>query len=127
MAVEFTLDFSYEINSSLQIGDQVYFSIPQSKGGFEVADGSTSTVHVGEVIDILNDFSISVYSEYVDASNNLLSSNNPPSGSYISFSKNKVVNNSDLLGYYAEVEFINNSKTKAELFSVGSEVTENSK
>jgi hypothetical protein len=127
MAVNFTLDFNYEINASLQVGDELYFSTVQNLGGFEVADNSTSMIHIGTVIDIFDEFSISVYSEYVDASNNLLNSNTPPSGSYISFSKNKVVNNSDLLGYYAEVEFINNSKTKAELFSVGSEVTENSK
>jgi hypothetical protein len=33
----------------------------------------------------------------------------------------------DVNGYYAEATFQNNSKTKAELFSVGSEVTINSK
>jgi hypothetical protein len=32
----------------------------------------------------------------------------------------------DLLGYYAEAKFVNNSKIKAELFSVGSEITINS-
>jgi hypothetical protein len=43
------------------------------------------------------------------------------------FAKNHVVNTSSLLGYYADVKFENNSKEKAELFSVNSEITESSK
>jgi len=31
------------------------------------------------------------------------------------------------LGYYADVKLENNSKVKAEIFSIGSEVTESSK
>tara|TARA_R100000995_G_C3482392_1_gene124796 strand:- start:2773 stop:3156 length:384 start_codon:yes stop_codon:yes gene_type:complete len=127
MAVQFTLDFDYEINTSLQIGDEIYHSTPQSVAEFTIADGVGSLIHVGTVIDIYNLKSISVYSEYTDSNNDLLPANTPTSTSYISFSKNKVVNNSDLLGYYAEVEFINNSNSKAELFSVASEISENSK
>jgi hypothetical protein len=32
-----------------------------------------------------------------------------------------------ILGYYMQVDFVNDSKEKAELFSVGSEVSESSK
>ncbi len=32
------------------------------------------------------------------------------------FSKNKSVNNSSLLGYYAEIILVNNSNEKAEMF-----------
>ena len=46
---------------------------------------------------------------------------------FISFAKEKKVNTSSLLGYYADVKFINDSTKKAELFSVGSEVAESSK
>ena len=127
MAVEFTLNFDYDINASLQIGDEIYHSIPQEIGGFSVADGGGSLTHVGTVVDILGLTSISVYSEYTDSNNDLLPANEPTSNSFISFSKNKVVNNSDLLGYYAEVKFTNNSNAKAELFAVASEISENSK
>ena len=49
-------------------------------------------------------------------------------GSYISFAKNKIVNTSSLLGYYAEMIFINeDNEKKVELFSVGSEIEESSK
>jgi len=43
------------------------------------------------------------------------------------FAKNQAINTSSLLGYYADVKFENNSRTKAELFSVGSEISESSK
>ena len=43
------------------------------------------------------------------------------------FAKNKEVNSSSLKGYYAEVKFVNNSNEKAELFSIGSGVSESSK
>ena len=43
------------------------------------------------------------------------------------FSKNTSVNNSSLLGYYAEVKLTNTRTDKIELFSIGSEVTQSSK
>ena len=50
-------------------------------------------------------------------------SNNP----YYFFQKDANVNTSSLLGYYAEVELTNDSTSKAELFSVGTEISESSK
>ena len=41
--------------------------------------------------------------------------------------QDKKANTSSMLGYYASVNFVNNSTEKAELFSVGSEITESSK
>ena len=46
---------------------------------------------------------------------------------YCFFIKNQVINMNGLSGYYADVMFENNSKRKAELFSVSSEITESSK
>ena len=46
---------------------------------------------------------------------------------YCFFVKNQVVNMNGLGGYYAEAKFENNSKEKAELFTVSSEITESSK
>ena len=43
------------------------------------------------------------------------------------FEKDKQVNSSSLIGYYAEVKFVNNSTEKVELFSIGAEVSESSK
>ena len=45
---------------------------------------------------------------------------------FIMFSKYSQTDG-DVIGYYAQAKFINNSKEKAEIFSVGSEVIINSK
>ena len=51
----------------------------------------------------------------------------PSVQNYVFFVKNQVVNKTSLKGYYANVKFENNSKRDAEIFSVGSEITESSK
>ena len=64
----------------------------------------------------------------VDDSNLVMPfSNLLDNGSFIMFSKSNSVNMSALKGYYAEVEFKNESSDKIELFSVGSEINESSK
>ena len=55
--------------------------------------------------------------------------NNPytvTSSDFIMFSKYDQ-SMGDVIGYYAKVKFVNNSREKAEIFSVGSEVIINSK
>ncbi len=79
---------------------------------------------LGPIISIttLVDGTIDITVEY----NNAITS--PPlQGDFISFVKDKRVNTSSLLGYYASINFVNNSTDKIELFSVGSEVVESSK
>ena len=50
----------------------------------------------------------------------------PKQSDYIMFSKN-TQRNGDVAGYYAKAKFVNDSKEKAELFAVSSEVVINSK
>ena len=50
----------------------------------------------------------------------------PATGMFLMFSKFSQMSG-DLIGYYAQAKFVNNSKEKAELFSVGSEIVVNSK
>tara|TARA_R110000737_G_scaffold320562_1_gene332134 strand:- start:323 stop:703 length:381 start_codon:yes stop_codon:yes gene_type:complete len=126
MAYVVTLTFNYDINTSLQVGDQVYKTTTTSLGGFEQNLTATPT-HIGEVSGFPGIGQVEVLSEYVDSTGLALPANYPVSADYISFSKNRVVNNNDLLGYHASVHFANNSTTAAKLWSVGSGVTENSK
>ena len=128
MAYIQTLTFNYDINTSLQVGDQVYKTSTSPLGGFE-NNSSAVPIHVGQVHSIISSTEIEVYSEYVDSQGNPLPYNalDPNGGDYISFSKNRVVNNNDLLGYYASVHFVNNSTTEAKLWSAGMGITENSK
>ena len=51
----------------------------------------------------------------------------PNAGDYIFFGKSSATNTPGLIGYYADVEMINDSKNEAELFSIGSDVVESSK
>ena len=136
MAYVQTLTFNHDINTSLQVGDQVYMTSTSAFGGFQ-QNSSAVPIHIGHVHNIISSTEIEVYSEYVcqtvgggcNAIGDPLTYNllDPTGGDYISFSKNRVVNNNDLLGYYASVNFVNNSTTAAKLWSVGSGITENSK
>ena len=110
------------VNCSLQVGDAVYYQLPDSdeifSAGVVVTNPSFFDGITGPTQDLFQvDF------------NDLLSNtpNDPGSGTYWMFVKNQVVNMNGLSGYYADARFENNSKVKAELFAVSSEITESSK
>ena len=99
-------------NNSLQVGDDAYYvTLSQGYG--------SNLKPLGKITEInrLEPYFIEVYPGDI----NLATSD------FIMFSKNKEVNNSSLLGYYAEVKLTNNSTEKAELFALSSEVVESSK
>ena len=121
------LTVNHKLNESLQVGDNVYHSSPSSSGGFNVVNSTNGLTHIGVVYNILSTKEIEVYSTYVDNTGAPLPGIIPVQDNYISFSKNRTVNNNNLTGYYSLVEFKNNSKTKAEMFAAGSVVTESSK
>ena len=109
------LAFSSHINTSLQVGDIIYHKTPGDVSGFSVVDSSDITRH--GVVESITTSTITV----------TLDGTAPLVGDFILFAKNSVVNTSSLLGYYADVKLENNSRVKAEIFSIGSEVTESSK
>ena len=51
----------------------------------------------------------------------------PTTTDFVFFAKDNTVNSSSLLGYFSSVKFKNNSKKKAELFSVACEISPSSK
>ena len=51
----------------------------------------------------------------------------PSTNDFIFFAKDNRANMTSLLGYYNEVEMTNNSTSKAELYSAGTEIVESSK
>lgn len=111
------LDFEYPLNVSLQVGDTVYMTGTSSSGGFNTAPQS-GIIILGVVLSI-------DWNNYIVVVDSPL--NNVPPNSFILFSKNTVENLSSMLGYYLEVEFVNNSKQHGELFAVGVDVFESSK
>jgi len=123
------ITFNEPVNSSLQLGDIVYYSprtqVPNSN--FQPVLTS-SIVKLGSVIGILVD-PIRVLVQYNDDPGNTGNTTvfPPAANDYIMFEKDKQVNSSSIIGYYADVKLLNNSKKKIELFSMGSEVAESSK
>mgnify|MGYP003677435011 CR=1 FL=1 len=117
-----TLNF-HTVNVSAQVGDIVYKTRTGIMGGFNLG-GLDVTKMLGPILDI---------TLMLDGTTNILIQYNsdivslPTHHHFISFAKDKRVNTTSLLGYYASVNFVNNSSTKIELFSIGSEVSESSK
>jgi len=115
--------FFDNLNVSVQVGDTVFFTPNTgSLGGFNSGDINVTNL-LGLIISITGN-SIIVAVDTAIVTNFPA---NPIVGDYISFVKDKRVNTSSLLGYYASVNFVNDSRGKVELFSVGSNVSESSK
>ena len=122
--VHLTMNFP-TINFSANVGDIVYYSHSGSTfGGFNSTDLS-NTRKLGEIKEIERNPTSG--NPYLIVRYDATKTTPPNNGDYISFAKDKKVNTSSLLGYYASVNFVNNSTNKVELFSVGSEISESSK
>jgi|10_taG_2_1085330.scaffolds.fasta_scaffold234141_2 hypothetical protein len=113
------LHFDQALNSSIQIGDTAY-SVPTN--GIDIFDVSniSNITELGIVENISIGPPGKITVNYTGTA--------PPLGlRFIMFSKDNAVNMSSILGYYAEVKFINKSSDKIELFSVGSQISASSK
>ena len=97
-------------NVSLQVGDVAYYVV-------------TSGQYASENPQIIGEIT-GLGSNYVEITN---PQTTPGSDDFIMFSKNKIVNDSGITGYYADVKLVNNSVDPAELFALSSEVSESSK
>ena len=119
------LTFENPLNSSLQVGDIVYYSTPgQAPGSSFNTSVTGGMTKLGTVFSLsINPIQVSVV--YTNAANGGV--NPPADGDYIMFEKDKQVNSSSLIGYYADIKLVNDSKEDIKLFSLGSEVSESSK
>jgi len=126
--MEITLTFKQPLNSSLQIGDTVWYTTPSSAGGYDVAtkDSVTKLGTVEELSSQYRAHEIKI-SNYVLASVPDVVPVNLTANSFIMFSKNDIVNLGSVSGYFAEVQLRNNSTEKIELFALSSEVVQSSK
>jgi hypothetical protein len=107
---------NFEINTSLQVGDELYYTCAMSNVGFTTVNSPT---FLGTVTNITND--------YIDFTNDDISSINCDN-IFLSFKKDCAVNNSGLKGYFALATFLNNDyNNKNELFAISSQVSFSSK
>ena len=107
------LTFPNDINVSVQIGDIIYYT-PTTLNGIHNTAGTI--IELGFVTAI-NGNTITV--DYIAAL--------PQPGDFIMFAKDRSVNMSSLLGYFAKFRIRNNSKDKAEMYSISVDVIESSK
>tara|TARA_R110002012_G_scaffold179332_2_gene344970 strand:- start:12145 stop:12504 length:360 start_codon:yes stop_codon:yes gene_type:complete len=115
-----SITFANKINDSVQTGDMIMYSNPTTVGGFSTSSQS-DVVLLGACTSIhSNRLSMVV-------SFNNVTTLPPTTNSFILFSKDKIVNPSGVLGYYAEVCFRNNSTVESELFGVNADIFESSK
>ena len=147
-----TLTFNWPLNVSVQIGDTAYYCDTINLNGFDTGITSVASAPnysvmasgargVGNNIDPTIGSDIIQIGEIVDISqwNGTTASIDcfwdpdpplafgPTVNAFILFSKDNKANLSTILGYYADIEFKNNSIDEAELFSVGSNIFESSK
>jgi hypothetical protein len=106
------------INSSLQVGDTIHFLSTLTGTDRKYTVNSEEPMQLGVVKSI--------------SGNNVVvttdtTAQNPTSGDYFFFTKNNQINTSGIIGYYAEVKIENEDTSKAELFSVGTEIFQSSK
>jgi len=101
---QITLNITDHLNTSLQNNDIVYYL---GTDGLKKRIGPLlSKTNTGITCDITSNSDLSQLS----------------ASSYLFFGKDNIVNTSGVIGYYAEINFSNNSQEEAELFAVNSEI-----
>jgi hypothetical protein len=116
-----TIGFSQDINVSLQVGDLAWY-VPTNIQG--VQGNEYNTNDIDNVLLIGPITGISGNTLTIDQPSGQAP---PTTADFIMFSKDNRANISGILGYYARVKLVNDSKDKIELFAIGSEIFESSK
>ena len=108
-------------NDSIQIGDTAYYvgSVSNNSSGFKIIDQNEIPKPIGVITSVGGDFIIIEIPVCAETK--------PSADDFIMFQKDRKVNNTSLLGYYAEIKLINNSTEKAEMFALSSDITASSK
>ena len=114
------LQFPNPINVSAQEGDIIYFT-PVAINGVHNTAGVV--IELGIITKITGNVIVVFYQQLAPGVNQQL----PVAGDFIMFAKDREVNMSSLLGYYAKFRIRNNSQGKAEMYSISADVTESSK
>ena len=127
---EITINLPTPLNASVQEGDIAYY-VPLNDsevGGFQVPDNQ-EPVEIGIIksITITDSNSDGILDNVALLCDIEESTIEPSNNDYIFFAKNRAVNETSILGYYAKFKFVNDSRQKAEMFAASCDVSENSK
>jgi hypothetical protein len=121
---QLTIVLPYIANTSLQVGDIMYYAETTTYGDHSHVDSTNDVVKSGELLTITRNINANTTTLVIQHD---LSVALPTTSSYLMFTKDNLANSSSLLGYYAEVKLKNDSPEKAELFSLGTEAFISSK
>ena len=113
------------LNVSVQVGDLIYATNLAQQAGAN--DQENNNVGSSNLVGILRRITQGVGNVILDVDDSPTAAIRiPAAGDFIMFSKWRQ-GDTGVLGYYADVKLVNNSTTKAEIFSIGSETIINSK
>jgi len=115
------------LNNSLQVGDLIYAVSTITQTGANDAEATSTNTGAPSIVGILRQITILNNIVILDVDETaFFNTYIPNQNDFIMFSKYDQTDG-DVIGYYARAKFINDSKEKAEMYSVGSEVIINSK
>ena len=116
------------LNSTVQIGDELYFSLKTTDSGYTT---SNNFIHTGTITNLSSGSSESTLTVNFTNFTNVTGGVNYNSVNiedyFLFFAKNTSVNLNRIKGYYADVLIKNDSTDKAELYTVGAEIQKSSK
>ena len=127
--ITITLNNIKNLNTSLQVGDLIYTTgVGTQSGAEDLEDTSSSGVgNNGNIVGKLRRITVTGTTIILDIDETVVTNAViPTGGDFIMFSKYSQTDG-DVNGYYAKATFVNDSKEKAELFAVSSEIIINSK
>jgi len=102
-------------NPSLQIGDFAFYQVISPVT--DLMQTANNPIYIGQITDLGEN--------YINVESSLDPAN---ISGFLMYSKSKLINNSSLNGYYAEVTFRNSDvNNQAEIFAINSEVSQSSK
>ena len=114
------------LNASLQVGDMIYVVPAPLTNLFNSSNQSGGNINASNRVGFLRKIEQTAPTTYILSIDNFGFTATVSVGDFIMFSKHNQ-SDDDIKGYYMEVKLVNDSRQKAELFSLGSEVTESSK
>ena len=123
-----SLTFSHTLNVSIQPGDTIYYSVLDTNNGPQSGVNlqsslMTKPIKYGVVMSVNHNTKTVVVNNTVGVTNPHLMGANV----HVFFSKDRRVNHSGIIGYFAECELKNYSTKAAEIFVVGTDYVESSK
>jgi len=118
-----TLKFNAHINDSVQVGDILFYSPTTNTGNVNTVTAYSNIKKMGPVLNIVRK---GRSGGFITIDHDVAVSL-PTISDFLFFSKDNKANLSSLIGYYAELKFINTSIKKAEMYQIGVEINESSK